>query len=179
MVPAYHIGITVLTAQTLSSSAVRDELPLVLGETVLPIIDQIAREQATKNFAGHYSSEGTNSSLTLSTGGNQTGLKVTQMTSNGVDVYQLFESLVPSMVWRLQPNQLNYGDDKVGFTSYQMSATPPSNDASLLACSGWFDVDQLTYGNIPLGQMAFDVDSSGKSTAVNFRGFRTTLKKAS
>ena len=173
------MGITVLTAQTVSSSAVRDELPLVLGETVLPIIDQIAKEQAAKNFAGHYTSKETNSSLTLSTGGNQTGLKVTQMTNNGVDVYEFFESLRPSMVWRLQPNQLNYGDAKVGFTSYQTSATPPSLDATLLACSGWFGVDELTYGNIPVGQMAFDVDSSGKATAVNLRGLRTSLERAS
>ena len=114
------------------------------------MVDEIARDQAEANFAGTYTSTATNSSLTLTTGGNQTGLKVTELISNGVDLFSYFTSTVPNLVWRLQPNQLSYGnqDQKVGFTSYQTSEVPPSNprDDSIFQCGGWIEVDAITFG---------------------------------
>jgi hypothetical protein len=87
---------------------------------------------------------------------------------------------MPNMVWRLQPNQLNYGDQKVGFTSYQISAVASnSSEQSLFTCPGWFDVDPYTYGNIPLGQMVFDINDSGVAKSVDLRALRVSLDKES
>jgi hypothetical protein len=146
--PDYDIGITVLTAtKSTSPLDLRATLPFVLADAVLPVLDQIAKDQAQANFAGTYTSKATNSSLILTTAGSQTGLKVTQLISNGVDLYSFLSSTMPNMVWRLQPNQLNYGDQKVGFTSYQISAVASnSSEQSLFTCPGWFDVDPYTYG---------------------------------
>jgi hypothetical protein len=84
------------------------------------------------------------------------------------------------LVWRLLPNGLNYGDGKIGFTSFQTSAVPSnSTQQSLLDCSGWFDVDPFTYANIPFGQMAFNIDVNGKASSVDLRGLRITLERQS
>ena len=110
------------------------------------------------------------------------------------------------LVWRVIPNGLNYGDGKMGFTSFQTSAVPSnSTQQSILDCPGWFDVDpvsnkdgahiswpvdhscmdlmliatQFTYGNIPVGQMAFSVDENGKASSVDLRGLRMTLDRQS
>lgn len=154
LVPDYDIGITVLTAETTSSTEVRDTLPFMLADVVLPALDEIARDQAQANFGGHYSSKETNTSLTLSADGSQTGLKVTQLISNGVDLFAFFASQFPNLVWRLLPNQLNYGDGKVGFTSFQTSALPTNATSTpgINDCPGWFDVDFINYANIPIGK---------------------------
>ena len=178
--PYHDIGFTLLTAETLSNSAVRNELPFSLIETVLPVLDEVAKDQTETNFAGRYSDKATNSSLTLTTGGSQTGLKITGWISNGVDLYAFLAPQVPNLVWRLLPNQLDYSDKQVGFTSYYASAAPPNATANTLEeCAGWFDVDELTYGNIPLGQIVFDVDGSGKATTAHARALRAIYKRES
>lgn len=129
----------------------RDVLPGPIWEAVLPVVDQIARDQAEKNLAGTYTSKTTNSSLTLTASSNQTGIVVTAYISNGVDLLGYFDGQAPNLVWRLVPNQLTYGDGKIGFTSFYESATPSSDsDNEFIYCSGWVDVDYITYGNIPL-----------------------------
>lgn len=157
---------------------IRNEFPSEVFEAILPVLDQIAREQASANFAGTYIDLNTNSSLTVSTDPQNSGLVVTRWISNGADVLRLLEFTTPDIVWRLQPNQIDYGSGKVGFTSYFSSATQPSKNAdTFLECVGWFAVDEFNYGNIPLGQMVFDVRAAGGATAVELRAFRMTMQR--
>lgn len=126
---------------------VENYLPFTIADTVLPVIDEVAKNQAEAKFAGYYSSKDTNTSLTLTTDGSQTGLEVSQLISNGIVLNDLFESVFPNLVWRLQPNQLDHGARKVGFTSYQISAETVSDTGNpSVACQGWMDIDQMTYG---------------------------------
>lgn len=94
--PDLNVGLTVLTAETLASSEVRSFLPFTLADVVLPILDEIAKDQASAHFGGHYSSKETNSSLTLTTDGSYSGLKVTQLISNGVNLFAFYSSAFPS-----------------------------------------------------------------------------------
>jgi hypothetical protein len=96
LLPDYDVGFTVLTAETLTSSDVRDVLPFTLAEAILPVLNEIAKDQAGTNFGGRYSNKDTNSSLTLSTVGEFSGLKVTELISNGVDLFKFFNSAFPS-----------------------------------------------------------------------------------
>lgn len=187
VIPSYNIGFTVNTAQDIGGTASGDALlfggiPDFLFSTMLPVIDDIAKEQAARNFAGHYTSSQGNSSLTLSTSGPYPGLSVTHWSSNGVDMLAAIQDLpqvgTPNITWRIMPNQL-YSGDKVGFTSFYDSATPPVPDGEWYwPCQGWVFVDDLTYGNVPLGQMVFDVDKDGVATSVDLRGLRETLQKS-
>ena len=179
LVPAYNFGAAALIA---GDESVRTDSPKVLFDAILPVLDEVAQDQAASNFAGHYASNQANSSLTITTSGVESGLKVTQWISNGVDILgELIEPQIPNLVFRIIPNQL-YGDDdsRVGFTSFYESATPPpANNDPVFTCIGWFDVDELLNGNIPLGQMVFDIDDHGKASAVQLRALRATLEKRS
>jgi hypothetical protein len=188
VVPTYNIGFTVCTAEDLTGTASSDSLlfggiPDFLFSTMLPIIDDIAKEQAARNFAGRYSSSQGNSSLVLSTSAQFPGLTVTHWSSNGVNMLAALESVpeigTPNITYRIVPNQL-YSGSKVGFTSFYESATPPVPDGEWYwPCQGWVYVDDLTYANVPLGQMVFDVGDDGVATSVELRGLRQTLQKSS
>ena len=177
LIPAYNVGFTNFVA---GNETVRNELPGVITEIIMPVLDQIAKEQTTSRFAGHYTSTKTNSSLTLTTSGDDAGLKIMQWINNGVNVMELFSADVPNLVWRILPNQLYDDENHIGFTSLYESATlPPAEGDPFFACPTWLDVDELTYGNIALGQMTFSLDSSEKASAVELRALRKTLERQS
>lgn len=59
LIPDYDIGATVLTARYARSA---NDLGLLLVQNLLPAIDEIAKEQASKRFTGTYTDPVTNSS---------------------------------------------------------------------------------------------------------------------
>jgi hypothetical protein len=142
------------------------------------VIDDIAKKQAAAKFAGRYVSTATNSSLTVSTNSADSGLIVTEWISNGADLWGFFNSVVPNLVFRLLPNQL-FSGNKVGFTGFYESPEAPSNGTWYWQCPGWVDVDEFTFGNIPIGQMVFEVGSDGKAASVDVRALRITLTRDS
>ena len=178
LIPTYDFGISVFTAGDASADFVRADLPNVLVDAIAPVLDQIARDQSAKSFVGHYSSDSSNSSVTVTTNSHNTGLIVTQWISNGADLFALLSSAVPNIVFRIIPNQLPVGEGKIAFTGYYASSTPPPvNGTFFWNCPGWVDVDELTYGNIPLGQMVFTVGEDGVASGVEVRGLREMLKR--
>lgn len=183
LIPQYDFGMTLLTATnpgTLAGSTVRTDFPNEIFPVILPALDNIARSQAKANYGGTYIDTKTNSSLTISTEPSNSGLIVTQWINNGVNALGLLAITTPDIVLRLQPNQIDYGANKVGFTSYYATATAPSADSGkidFIKCDGWFDVDEFNYGNIPIGQMVFSLGADGSATDVELRAFRTTLQK--
>ena len=183
LVPQYDFGFTVLTATnpgTVSGAVVRNDLPNKIVDIILPVLDAIAKEQSGSTFGGHYTSTTGNSSLTVGADRSNTGLIVTQWVSNGVDMIgKLFTLAGPDVVLRIVPNQIDYGNNKVGFTGYYIASTPPATNGTFyLQCPGWLDVDELTYGNIPIGQMVFDLGSDSKAATVELRAFRTSLERS-
>ena len=182
LVPQYDFGVTLLTARDPAGAAptkdLRTDFPNEIFAVILPVLDRIAKEQALSNFAGSYIDPKTNSSVVVGTDSQNSGLLITSWFSKGVDLLGLLALTTKNIVLRLQPNQIPYGDGKIGFTSYYSSATPPLNRSEgFFQCAGWFDVDEFTYGNIPLGQVVFGVDSTGIASSVELRAFRATLTK--
>ncbi|KAK3695993.1 hypothetical protein LTR37_018211 [Vermiconidia calcicola] len=180
LIPTFNVGFTVFTAPDFGvTESIREAVPAFLTDSILPVLDEIAEDQATAKFAGHYASSEANSSMTVSTTSSRPGLMVTQWINNGVDLLGLLEMVFPNMSYRIVPNQL-YSGDKIGFTSFYQAAVPPDDEGIwLFTCPGWFGVDGLTFGNIPLGQMVFDVGEGGKAGSVELRGMRVTLERQS
>ncbi|KAK5172736.1 uncharacterized protein LTR77_002856 [Saxophila tyrrhenica] len=184
LVPTYDIGFTVLTADDVGAAVdgLHDPstgIPNIVIDKVLAAVDDIAKEQALRNFGGHYADTSSNSSLTLDTDATDTGLLVTSWISNGADLYEWLGKLQPKLVYRIMPNQLPAGNDKVAFTSFYWSRAPPVNGTWYWECPTWIDVDEVTLGNVPLGQMVFNVGDDGKATSVEMRALRETLKRQS
>ena len=75
-------------------------------DTMLPVLDGIAKEQAACHYAGQYASAYGNSSLTLATAPGRPGLLVKQWISDGVDFTALLATLQPDLIYRIVPNQL-------------------------------------------------------------------------
>jgi hypothetical protein len=182
VIPNFNIGFTVFTAPDPDADPEGDLLhgnaiPDILLNTILPPIDRIAKRQAAEKFAGTYTSQETNSTLSVETDDINTGLLVKQWISNGADLLGFFNELSPDIVFRIIPNQMLSGN-KVGFTSFYSSPqTPPVNNSWYWNCPTWVDVDELTFGNIPLGQMAFNVGEDGKAESVELVAMRATLTK--
>lgn len=182
MVPQYDFGFTILTAsdpptQPPPGSIFRLAFTEEILPTILPVLDEIAKTQAASNFGGTYVDSGSNSSITITTDSANSGLHVTSWISNGVNVLKVIALEQPSPVYRLQPNQIDYGKNKIGFTSFYTTSSPPNPSTGLVRCNGWDSVDATTDGSIPLGSLVFDVDSSGAATSVELRAMRMNLKK--
>ncbi len=170
---------TLLTAEDVqgaTSSGVRQALPEPVFNALLPVLDDMARSQAAANFVGEYTLDSANSSITINA--NSTGLHITEWVLRGLDIWDdLIRPFGSS--YRLLPNNL-YSGNKVGFTGLYEQPTPvQTNETWLSVCSGWFSVDTFTYGDIPIGDMVFEVDGSGKAIAVEIRAFRETLTRKS
>ena len=181
LVPEYDFGFTVFTTSAEAVGQARDALPSLLADEMLPVLAQIAREQNMKKFADRYAATGygANSSITIISD-DLPALRLTEWIHNGTDMFQQIFSLAggPDVDYRLVPNQLPQTSPNLqSFTSvYQkpLAAAPEGDFYS--QCQTWFDVDQLGYGNVPLGQFTFEMDpTTGKATSVHSMAMRTTL----
>ena len=179
--PTYDFGMALFTAFDPKGEAggdVRDTLPNLLVDAILPALDKVAKQQAEAKFAGYYTAEGANSSITVGTD-DKPGLKLTGWISNGVDLLdKLWAADVPNLDYRILPNELFEGN-LVGFTSFYQSATPAPAEGVFydLLRADWLDVDELNYGNIPIGQFVFELDAAGKAESIQVRALRTILHR--
>jgi hypothetical protein len=181
LVPDYNFGFTFLTASLLGEAV---SSPLVyfmsemLAATVLPVLEEVARDQAKATFAGHYAASNLNSSLTI-TVDDQPGLRVTEWISNGTDVFDAVGLSSPGTYvdFRLQPNQL-YAGDKIGFTGTRRTLPKQIYTGPLdLNCFTWGDTG-ITYGNVDLENFVFEIDhKTGKSVRVQPKALRISLER--
>ena len=181
LLPDYNFGFTLLSAADLDDlgSVIVNGIPNIVGNLMLPALDDVAKKQAICDFAGHYTSNTGNSSMKIAVSDARPGLEVTQWISNSVDLLEVLTATTPNLVYRIVPNHL-FSGDKVGFTSFYQSATPPvGKDIWYGPCQGWVEVDEWMYANIPLGQMVFTVSEKGKATSVNLRALEETLQRSS
>lgn len=182
--PDHNAGFAILTAGNGSFS-----LPLKLGEQVadimLPALEQIAKNQAAKRFAGTYAlvDDNTNSSITLVTDAGP-GLKITEWISNSVDMGQAFAAKAglqetPSLLsMRLQPTNLK-STNRVSFSAVIQGLNAESTSGPMLsACLTWLELDSFIYGNVGMPEFEFNLDEEGNVISLTPRALRITLPKA-
>ncbi|KAF7190917.1 Beta-lactamase-like protein sdnR [Pseudocercospora fuligena] len=178
IIPDYDFGIALLTASQNATGKVKNDLPNVVVNALLPVLEDIARQQSHQNFAGHYKTATGNSSVVITTD-DWPALKVTEYISDGVDLLDtVFGLFGEDIDFRLIPNHLYPGPRKVGFTGvYQPPAKPLPEDQWYFPCQAWLDIDDFTYGNVPLGQMVFDVDETGRACSVQLTALQQKLDR--
>jgi hypothetical protein len=142
LVPQYNVGFTILTAADPGPDASEDPLmngiPNPIINMFLPAIDEIAKKQTAVKFGGRYSDKDANSSLTIGTDSNNTGLIVKEWISNGINVFEALGATSSDFVYRIMPNQLAFGKDKVGFTSLYETAQPKlPKETWYVSCLPW------------------------------------------
>jgi hypothetical protein len=175
LIPDYHLGFSILTASDAVSIKRNAGFKIIsvvnnhVLRTILPALDNVARYQAKRAFAGRYSSSlpgGTSHSITLEVD-SQPALKLTKWVYNCTDMLmELGRPFVERggvIDFRLQPNEL-YTGNITGFTG-------------IYGSNPWEIVDLFSYGNVGLEQFVFELDSSGVATSIQSKGLRDTLKK--
>ncbi len=171
----------------------------------MPVIDQVAREQVSSQFAGQYvSQDGTNSSLTLIVDQGP-GVRVDQFVARGAPFLDVLGGLPivggasGRASLRLYPTSLtssassrspwstmmtNLTSDTTGVrTSFRavVWAEPSGNQTQspLTRCGAWGAVDGLVYGSQSLDEFIFELGSDGNAKHVEAPAWRVIMNKQS
>ncbi|KAF3385283.1 Beta-lactamase-like protein [Penicillium rolfsii] len=181
--PDHNAGFAILTAGSGGFS-----LPLKLGEQVadimLPAFEQMAKNQASRRFAGTYAlDDGTsNSSITIATD-NEPGLKIIEWISNSVNMGQAFAAKAglqdaPSLLsMRLQPTSLK-SPGRVSFSAVIQGLSPETASGPLLSsCLTWLELDSYIYGNVGMPEFEFHLNENGDVISLTPRALRIKLPK--
>ncbi|KAI0508697.1 beta-lactamase/transpeptidase-like protein [Xylaria bambusicola] len=189
IIPDYDIGISVLLAGELPPNANFNLLDII-GEVLIPAVEQAARAEADAAFSGRYAFANTgqrNSSMTIKTDA-EPGLSVSQWISNGTDflwtstvLQNGYLPLVPRV--RLYPtgleSQTANGTTKVVFKAVFEDANQPSQAKAMFStdCATWINVASVIYGSAAMDELIFEVDSKGKAISITSPSLRVTLDK--
>lgn len=192
LLPDYDVGISVLLAGGWPGNANWD-IADAIGATLLPALEDAAREEANAAYAGTYaaaSDSNLNSSLVLTTDPTRPGLGVEQWVSNGTDMipvavrYTLNYNVTAPAI-RLYPTGLESnasetdGTRKVAFKAVveNLDLEDHSGDMFSTNCGTWVSQTTAVYADMPLDQFVFTVDKDGKAVSVEPLALRATLQK--
>ncbi|PIA92030.1 hypothetical protein CB0940_09539 [Cercospora beticola] len=183
LIPDYNVGWTILTAGT-KSTGVREGLNTLMYETILPALEQAAREEANKHFAGTYEAISPTNSTTppataIFTTDSHSGLKISSIMIGGIEQTTTQDSPKAKLDWRLFPSDL-YNDGKhVGFTAAVSTIYTDKNTKVFAAntCASWLSVGTPSYGSLGLLDFVFEVDEEGRAVSAYAKGFRMKFVK--
>ena len=183
LVPDYQVAVAILTAGT--EESVTNIVAEMVAQTFIPVLHQVAREEARKNLAGVYVSDGgLNSSLQLNADG--VGLLVERWINNGSDLLAVAEAYsqltnggkLKSV--RLYPTDLVDeidGGTRVGYRALFETGGSMREAVRVFDQdpNAWGMVDQNTYGRIGVDDFVFELDSDSNAISVEPRVLRTKL----
>jgi hypothetical protein len=185
LIPDYQISVAILTAGT--EESITHTVAEMMIQTFVPLLHQVAREEARRNFAGIYISDSSdNSSSQLSAHG--IGLLVEKWISNGSDLLAVAERYsqmtnggdLKSL--RLCPTGLVEqidGGTRVGYRALFETGRSMREGARVFnQASAWGMVDQITYGMIGVDDFVFELDAEGNAISIEPRVLRTKLMRA-
>ncbi|KAK2740466.1 hypothetical protein FQN57_006093 [Myotisia sp. PD_48] len=200
LVRDFNIGVTVLAAGN-RARFTKEALADLFVETLIPRIEEEARREAYRHYAGKYHAPGRNSSIVLGVDRNQPGLVIESFVSNGTDMIALVKSLFASdqsstMSLRLHPTLLKAESEcprsmnsnscvDLSFRAVLDEQTVASHDENRNQqvigglCKGqWFEADSLVWGRVALDDFKFTVDrGSGNAISLEPRALKVKLYK--
>lgn len=177
--PDHNVGFTILGAgaHTHVSLALASDL---ISAILLPALEQSAKTQASKRFAGTYALSKGNSSISIATDDGP-GLSITHWINNSTDMLKSVATLNgisdPSQLSiRLYPTGLE-SPGQVSFRAVVPPPLPSGIGPFTSSCITWVTVDSQVYGNVGIGEFVFDVDAEGDAVSVSPRALRTVLQR--
>lgn len=179
--PDHNVGFTVLVSGDSATAAAR-KVPNLVVETLIPALEEAAKEDAHHRFSGTYALKRGNSSITITTD-DSPGLKVTRWINDSEDMFIAAAMIMnlgdPSQVSiRLQPAGLE-SPGKISFRAIMRGpALGALGGAPFgLSCVSWFMTDSQKYGNVGIDEFLFDLNSHGKAVSVSPRALRVSLPR--
>jgi hypothetical protein len=191
--PEHDLGAVIFSAGPMdsNSAAVREALMNTVGEAFLPMAEDQARKEAQNNFAGAYTDEATNSSVTVDVDETSSALFVTSLISRGVEVIgprspfiQLygagqFARLFPTTLKTVRKTEdgENTYTSRLGFRASFFNATGDVNEVQDPGLMQWTSLGAPTYGAVTLDDWVFETGEDGKSKAVDVRMLRLKMSR--
>jgi hypothetical protein len=184
LIPDYQVAVAILTAGT--EESVLNIVAETVVQTFIPVLHQVAREEARRNFAGIYISDGfVNSSSQL--GADGMGLLVEKWISNGSDLLAVAERYSQMTKGgdlksvRLYPTGLVEqidGGTRVGYRAVFETGRSMREGVKVFdQVNAWGTVDQNTYGRIGADDFVFKLDAGGNAISVEPRVLRTKFTR--
>ena len=190
LLPEFKLGLTILVAGDQRALA---ELTVRLTSSIVPAIEDFARIETRRAFAGSYGAISgkngllsMNSSLVLAVDEVGPGIRIVAWTSRDVDFLKVYGHLknMPDDkdAWeaRLIPSNLEHDDGTVREEIWRATAIQkPSQDRKSSAWDDFCltDVDFLSYGGFSIEEFRFVRGRNGEVESVVLNGLRITLFK--
>lgn len=150
----------------------------------LPVLEEIAREQAGVRFAGNYNiasniSSNVSSSISIATD-DEPGLVITSWMYDGHDIINetipaIFQSGPLNGLPRLYPSGLEEDGEVAWIAHFELQGDGLRIFSE--ACTDWEGLDVLQYGDVGLDDVVFRVGDDGNARSVELRGWRVVLEK--
>lgn len=188
----YNLGFTIMMAGNppLSNFYGAD----LLGQSLIPAYDAVARDEADRLFSGTYVARGgnatSNSSITITTSAGKPGLGVSRWISNGTDMVYMALSLQSgvSPIYLTKPEARLYytlldgkthNGTRQSFKAVFEDTGGPGVGQQLWStdCGAWVGVTGITYASMPLDEFIFNRDAKGDVVSVENLALRTTYYK--
>ncbi|KAL6706258.1 hypothetical protein ACN47E_005993 [Coniothyrium glycines] len=191
----FNLGFTIMMA---GDPALNNFLGAdLLGASLIPAYDAVARDEADKLFSGIYVGKDIGSGnplatawLTISTDPNKPGLGVGPWISNGTDmVSRAYMMQAGTEILPLRPevrlyytqleSKANNGGKKQSWKAVFEETGYPYVGQQLFStdCASWVGVTGITYGSLPLDEFIFTFDANGRVISVTNLALRTTYYK--
>ncbi|OHE99643.1 beta-lactamase [Colletotrichum orchidophilum] len=188
LIPDYDLVVSILTAG--AEAAGTFQFPsLVISpviQALIPALEKANKEYAATSFAGDYTDEETNSTLTLAIDDGP-GLSLTNYMVRGFDVL----SHIPSygvgsknqafnVSGRIYPTNIRVGDQWSWRAVYKNHDEPDIGDRILYPdgdCQTWGLIDRKTYNYLALDDFTVAVAEDGSARSISPRPFGVTLRK--
>lgn len=177
--PDHNVGFVVMGAgqNTHVSLAFVSDL---ISQTLIPALEQSAKNQAHQHFAGTYALRNGNSSITIVTDGGP-ALSVTRWINNSTNMLNSYATLNgisdPSQFSiRLYPTGLQ-NQGQASFRAVIPPPLPTGIGPFTSSCITWVTVDGQVYGNVGIDEFLFNMDRNGNAVSVSPRALRTVLQR--
>ncbi|CBY01877.1 similar to beta-lactamase family protein [Plenodomus lingam JN3] len=175
----FQLGFTIMVA---GKPALNNFLGAdLLGASLIPAYDAVARDEADKLYSGIYvgretadTDPATRSWLTISTDPNKPGLGVDNWISKGTDMIEMAIKLQSGVDQKpLRPETRLYytqlesqtaegGKDQAWKAVFEDTGGPTSRRQPFSTdCGSWVGITGITYGSMPLDEFVFNFDSVG------------------
>ena len=179
----YGVGISIMAAGAKSRLASKTSRILadITTSIFVPALELASKENAAAVFAGTYSDEKTNSTITLEVRENEPGLTVSAWSMAGVEVIPAVGMING---WKkgmshLYPTGLKSKDGKT--TIWRAVFEEVAADKESLfdsSCMTWFGADRIVYGGTGAGEFAFSMSADGAGVeGLKYRMFNLALPK--
>ncbi|KAL1595836.1 hypothetical protein SLS60_009526 [Paraconiothyrium brasiliense] len=182
LIPDFDIGFTILVAS--EKGAYPYTLSGVLTDALLPAVEEAARLEADKAYAGTYRAANINSSVTISSEKGKPGLTLGSWVSNGTDVFPIFGSptdfrIYPSNIddTHIQSNYNETEGERVSWKAVSGVDLGYNDYGAFSACPTWLEIDRPSWGLYGIDDWVFVLGEDGRVKQVEIAALKVVLDR--